>query len=156
MNSYGKSHIAEVGDVERLCCDVMTLLIGIGIIGLSMRSPYGVYILMDFLVFFLLTYAVWHYIVKKNNYFGAYRLLQKGERYPVAYQKDETGKIIFSWETAKETMNDVLRIFSPFTSFFVLSNHDFTFPSFLYFLSIFSIVKRSSMRLVDLPMYVAG
>ncbi len=89
---------------------VMTLLIGIGIIGLSMRSPYGVYILMDFLVFFLLTYAVWHYIVKKNNYFGAYRLLQKGERYPVAYQKDETGKIIFSWETAKETMNDVLRI----------------------------------------------
>ena len=90
------------------------LMTGIGItvsvvIGAA-KSPYGVYMFMDYLGFMIPSLIVWYFIVKMNHYFGAYRRLEKGERYPIAYEKDEVGKIRFLWETAKETIVDIFRI----------------------------------------------
>lgn len=90
------------------------LIVGIGItiaviLGAA-GTPYGAYMFMDYIGFVIGAFIVWYFIVRMNHYFGAYRRLEKGERYPIAYEKDETGKIRFLWETAKETIVDIFRI----------------------------------------------
>ncbi len=90
------------------------LLVGIGIfiavMSGALYSAFGTYMFLDYFGWVIAAAIVWYFIVRMNHYFGAYRRLEKGERYPIAYEKDETGKIRFLWETAKETVVDIFKI----------------------------------------------
>ena len=90
---------------------MLAIAIFIAIIVGAAANPEGsVWMFLSYFTFGIPSFIFWYWFVRRNHYFGAVQEVKAGERIPVAYEKDETGKLAFRWETATEDYTNIYRI----------------------------------------------
>lgn len=90
---------------------LMGLSIFIVLIVAAAYNPYaGSFMFLSYFAFGIPAFIGWYWGVRRNHYFGAVQDVKAGERIPVAYEKDETGKLAFKWETAMEDYTNTFRV----------------------------------------------